>query len=201
LNYPNPDAIQEFRFITGNYSAEFGRNPGGVMNVITRSGANAFHGSAWEFNRNSDLAARSFFLKQVTFLNQNQFGFSGGGPVVKNKIFLFGTGQRLKIRQGRSTTSGIPPMQAQLGGDFSGVAATIRDPTTGAPYPNNRVPVSLLDPVALKLAALLPTANAAGEHFVGSFSEPVNNLSVPPQGRLQHQQPESAEPLVVRRLH
>src|SRR2546428_13865889 len=61
LNYPNPDAVEEFRFTTSNYSAEYGKNPGGVMNVITRSGANEIHGTVWEFNRNSALAARQFF--------------------------------------------------------------------------------------------------------------------------------------------
>ena len=80
LNYPNPDAVAEFRFITNNYSAEFGKNPGGVMNVVTKSGTNDFHGSAFEFNRNSAFAARSFFQPKVTPLNQNQYGFSGGGP-------------------------------------------------------------------------------------------------------------------------
>ncbi len=175
LNYPNPDAIQEFRFITGNYSAEFGRNPGGVMNVITRSGTNDFHGSAWEFNRNSGLAARSFFLPNVAFLNQNQFGFSAGGPVLKNKLFLFGSGQWLRIRQGRATTSGIPPTPAEESGDFSALGVPIHDPTTGVPFPNNQVPASMLDPVALKLAALLPSANSPSGYFLGSFPEPVNN--------------------------
>ncbi len=175
INYPNPDAVQEFRFITSNYSAEFGRNPGGVMNVITRSGTNSFHGSAWEFNRNSAFAARSFFLPQVAFLNQNQYGFSAGGPVIKNKVFLFGTGQWFKIRQGRATTSSFPPTEAEKRGDFSAQTAVIRDPATGQPFPGNQIPASRLDPVALKLANLLPAANAPGGRFLGAFSEPVNN--------------------------
>jgi len=178
LNYPNPDAIAEFRFITSNYTAEYGRNPGGVMNVITKSGTNDIHGSAWEFNRNSDLAARSFFLPRVAFLNQNQFGFSGGGPVVKNKLFFFGTAQWLKIRQGRSTTSSFPPTEAEKRGDFSASPGVnvIRDPdNNNQPFPNRQIPASRLDPVALKLANLLPAPNSPDGRFLGAFSEPVNN--------------------------
>ncbi|MEO7653848.1 MAG: TonB-dependent receptor, partial [Bryobacteraceae bacterium] len=178
LNYPNPDAIAEFRFITSNYTAEYGRNPGGVMNVVTKSGTNDIHGSAWEFNRNSDLAARSFFLPRVAFLNQNQFGFSGGGPVLKNKLFFFGTGQWLKIRQGRSTTGSFPPTEAEKRGDFSASpgVTVIRDPdNSNQPFPNRQIPANRLDPVALKLANLLPAPNSADGRFLGAFSEPVNN--------------------------
>lgn len=175
INYPNPDAVQEFRFITSNYSAEFGRNPGGVMNVITRSGTNEFHGSLWEFNRNSNFAARSFFLPRVAFLNQNQFGFSAGGPAIRNKLFFFGTGQWFKIRQGRATTGSFPPTEAEKRGDFSAQTTPIRDPLTQQPFPGNQIPVSRLDPVALKLANLLPAANSPDGRFLGSFAEPVNN--------------------------
>lgn len=178
LNYPNPDAIAEFRFITSNYNAEYGRNPGGVMNVITKSGTNDIHGSAWEFNRNSDLAARSFFLPRVAFLNQNQYGFSGGGPVIKNKLFFFGTAQWLKIRQGRATTGSFPPTEAEKRGDYSaspGVTA-IRDPdNNNQPFANRQIPVTRLDSVALKLANLLPAPNSPDGRFLGAFSEPVNN--------------------------
>lgn len=178
LNYPNPDAIAEFRFITSNYSAEYGRNPGGVMNVVTKSGSNEIHGSAWEFNRNSDLAARSFFLPRVAFLNQNQYGFSGGGPVVKNKLFFFGTAQWLKIRQGRSTTSSFPPTELEKRGDFSASpgVTVVRDPdNNNTPFPDRKVPTARLDPVALKLANLLPAPNSPDGRFLGAFSEPVDN--------------------------
>jgi hypothetical protein len=175
LNYPNPDAVAEFRFITNNYSAEFGKNPGGVMNVVTKSGTNQFHGSAFEFNRNSAFAARSFFLPQVAPLNQNQFGFSGGGPVIRNKIFFFGTAQWLKLRQGRSTSSYSPPTAAERLGDYSATAKAVIDPLTGNPFPGNIIPKNRLDPVASKLIDLIPLPNSPDGRFIGAFAEPVNN--------------------------
>ncbi|RPJ64473.1 MAG: TonB-dependent receptor, partial [Acidobacteria bacterium] len=82
---PNPDAIQEFRVITNNYDAEYGRTAGAVVNVVTRSGSNSFHGSLFEFHRNRALNARDFFRSDKTPLVQNQFGFTLGGPVIKDK--------------------------------------------------------------------------------------------------------------------
>ncbi len=175
LNFPNPDAIAEFRFITNNYSAEFGKNPGGVMNVVTKSGTNEIHASAWEFNRNSALAARSFFLPRVAPLNQNQFGFAGGGPVIKNKIFFFGTAQWLRIRQGRATTSFAPPTEAERRGDYSAFGRPITDPLTRTPFPNGVVPANRLDPVASKLIATTPLPNSPDGRFIGAFPEPTNN--------------------------
>ena len=115
LNYPNPDALQEFRFITNNYSAEFGKNPGGVMEVITKSGTNQIHGDAWEFNRNSDLATRPFFQPKVPFLNQNQFGFDVGGPIRKDKIFAFGSAQWLRLSGGRAHQRRFPGHRSGTG--------------------------------------------------------------------------------------
>jgi hypothetical protein len=102
LNFPNPDALQETKFITSNYSAEYGQSAGGVFSVVTNSGTNQSHGSLWEFNRNSDLAARNYFLSSVAPLNQNQFGFTFDGPIVKNGLFAFGTIQWLRLRQGEN---------------------------------------------------------------------------------------------------
>ncbi|HKC87408.1 MAG TPA: carboxypeptidase-like regulatory domain-containing protein, partial [Blastocatellia bacterium] len=89
------DAIQEFRVQTNNYTAEFGRGAGFVANVVTKSGSNQFHGSAYEFNRNSELAANDSFNNAngfpKQFFNRNQFGFSAGGPVIKDKTFFFGS--------------------------------------------------------------------------------------------------------------
>src|SRR5579885_302090 len=174
MNYPNPDAIEEFRFLTNNYSAEFGKNPGGIMNVVTKSGTNSYHGSLWEFNRNSALAARNFFLPNVAQLNQNQYGVSGGGPIKKNKLFFFGTAQWMKIRQGRATSSTSPPTTAERAGDFSG-SKTIIDPATNAPFPCNRMPASRLDPVARGLIKLVPLPNPPSGRFIGAYAEPVDN--------------------------
>ena len=91
MNYPPPDAVQEFRIQTANFSAEYGRNPGSQVNVVSKSGSNEFHGSAWEFLRNNALNARNFYADRVPAVKQNQFGAAAGGPVRKDKMFVFGS--------------------------------------------------------------------------------------------------------------
>jgi hypothetical protein len=96
------DAIQEFRVQTNNYTSEYGRGSGYVANVVTRAGSNQFHGSIYEFNRNSALAANDSFNNANGFgksrFNRNQFGFSGGGPIIKDKTFFFGSAEWIKVR-------------------------------------------------------------------------------------------------------
>ena len=109
------DAIQEFRVQTNNYTAEYGRGSGFVANVITKSGSNEFHGTVYEFNRNSKLAANDSFNNAngfaKPFFNRNQFGFSGGGPAIKNKTFFFGSGEWVKIRSSVNTGFFVPTPQ------------------------------------------------------------------------------------------
>jgi carboxypeptidase family protein len=109
------DAIQEFRVQTNNYTAEYGRGSGFVANVVTKSGTNNFHGTAYEFNRNAKLAANDFFNNannfDKAFFNRNQFGFSGGGPVIKNKTFFFGSAEWLKVRSSVDTGFFVPTPQ------------------------------------------------------------------------------------------
>ncbi len=109
------DAIQEFRVQTNNYTAEFGRGAGFVANVVTKSGSNQFHGSAYEFNRNSALAANDSFNNAngfaKEFFNRNQFGFSAGGPVIKDKTFFFGSAEWLKVRSSVNTGFFVPTPQ------------------------------------------------------------------------------------------
>ena len=157
LNYPNPDALQEFKLITHNYSAEFGRNSGAVFNAITKSGSNEFHGSVWEFLRNDALNARNFFAYNKTDVNgneipgsaraklrQNQFGFTAGGPIVKNKLFVFGSYQGFRIKQ-ESMLSNAPVATAlERTGDFSQSGVTIIDPDTGQPFSGNIIPPARL---------------------------------------------------------
>ncbi len=110
IGIPNPDAIQEFKVQTSTYDANYGRNPGGNVNVVTKSGGNEIHGSAFEFLRNTALNANPFFYNRdhpdsatkKPVLNQNQFGFVLGGPVVKNKFFLFGSYQGSRQKNGLS---------------------------------------------------------------------------------------------------
>lgn len=186
LNYPNPDAIQEFRFITNNYSAEFGKNPGGVMNVVTKSGTNEYHGSLWEFNRNAAVAARSFFLPKVAALNQNQFGGTLGGPAIKDKLFIFGTAQWTRIRKGESATSGKPATALERAGNFSEGSVAIYDPTTKVPFPNKIIPSTQLDPVAQQLFNVQPYANSSAGYWLGTTPEPINNNQYMIKGDYNH---------------
>ena len=120
---PNPDAIEEFRILTSNYTAEYGRNAGGVVSVVTRSGTNAFHGSAFEYLRNYNLNANAFFNNAAGLprdkLKRNQYGGTIGGPVLRNKLFFFVgfQGQRLSQLQSTGKTQVFTP--AELNGDFS----------------------------------------------------------------------------------
>jgi len=98
FNFPPPDAVQEFRLLTADFSADTGRNSGSDMMVVTKSGTNEFHGSLWEFFRNDALNARNFFSSSVPGIKENQFGAAAGGPVVRDKLFVYGSFQGLRNR-------------------------------------------------------------------------------------------------------
>ena len=115
---PSIDAIQEFKVLTYNYSAEYGTRGGPTVLVTTKSGGNQFHGSAFEFFRNTDLDARSFFASYTEQFNLNQFGGSIGGPIRKDKTFFFADIQNKMQRHGIPFT-GLVPTQAMRNGDFS----------------------------------------------------------------------------------
>ena len=107
---PSVESIEEFRVITNSPSAEYGRNMGGVLTVITKSGSNECHGSLFEFQRNNKLNARDAFSSQPSpFFVRNQFGASLGGPVWKNKAFFFGNFEKLKQRQSAVVNLNVPP--------------------------------------------------------------------------------------------
>jgi hypothetical protein len=110
------DAIQEFSVLTSNYSAEYGRTSGGVVNAITRSGTNQFHGSAYEFLRNSALDARNFFDRgTIPPFKRNQFGASAGGPIRKDKIFVFGDYEGIRQSKGITNVDTVPSVAARNG--------------------------------------------------------------------------------------
>ena len=167
---PPPDAIQEFKIQTHSYSAEFGRNAGSVVNVVTRGGTNQVHGAAWEFNRDDALQARNFFAPATQArpkLKQNQFGGSLGGPLLKNKLFGFGYYEGYRNTRG-NTTNVVVLSDAQRDGDFAGGAA-IRDPLTGLPFPGNVIPAERISPVARKLIdEFVPRANVLPNRYVAS---------------------------------
>ncbi len=167
---PPPDAIQEFKIQTHSYTAEFGRNAGSVVNVVTRGGTNQVHGAVWEFNRDDRFQARNFFAPATQAkptLKQNQFGGSLGGPIIKNKFFGFGYYEG--YRNSRGNTSNVLVLtDAQRLGDFSGSAA-IKDPLTGLPFFGNVIPADRLSPVARKLLdQFVPKANSGTNRYVVS---------------------------------
>ena len=162
-SYPNPDAIDTVTIETNNYTAEHGRRGGGVVNAITRSGNNSFHGSLFEFARNSAMNATNFFTPGVSDgLKRHQFGGTFGGPIFKDKTFFFASYQRSTFRRLSVDQTAIVPTAAMRMGDFSnlrlanGSLVVIKDPKTGIPYTNNQIPKEQLDPISLKLLDLIP---------------------------------------------
>ena len=153
--YPDPDAIQEFSFDTSTYSAKFSGRGGGLMNAVTRSGSNQFHGTLFEFLRNSALNGRNYFSATQDGLKRNQFGGAVGGPIRKVKTFAFFSYQRTTIRQ-NPVNSAITLTAAERNGDFSADSRQLINPSTGQPFEGNQVSPTLFDPVATKLLALLP---------------------------------------------
>jgi hypothetical protein len=158
---PSPDAIAEFRVQTNSMSAEFGRSGGAVMNVNIKSGTNDYHATVFEFVRNSALDARNFFAGSgKPPFRLNQFGGAGGGPILRNRTFFFADYQGTRQRTGQTFLATVAPT-AWRTGDFSGFHPVL-DPATRQPFPNNRVPASLFDPVAQKLIAMMPAPTVPG---------------------------------------
>lgn len=128
---PSPDTIEEFRVLTNTFDAEFGRNSGAVVNVVTKSGSNALHGTGYEFFRNNVLNARGFFDTAKPDFKQNQFGGTLGGPIAKDHTFFFASYEGRRIRQGISSAAFPVPGSAERKGDFSSgptFAGTLSDP-------------------------------------------------------------------------
>jgi hypothetical protein len=158
---PPVESVQEFNVAISNYSAELGRSGSAVVQMTTKSGTNEFHGSAYEYFRNNDLDARTYFAKTNPILRYNLFGASLGGPIKKNKTqFFFNYEGR---RQIAATTQVVNvPTVAEDGGNFSADSYVVKDPTTKSPFPGNIIPVTMLDPVGAKLAAFYPAPNVPG---------------------------------------
>ena len=170
---PSLEAIAEFKVQTSNYSAEYGASAGAVVNVVTKSGTNEFHGSAFEFLRNNAMDARDYFLpassEQPLYI-QHQFGGSLGGPVIKNRAWFHGAFQRTHISEGETNTATIP-LDSQRNGVFS---TAIYDPLSTAANPsgsgfvrtrfaNDTIPVSRFDAIGKSLVDRFPSPNLPGE--------------------------------------
>ncbi|HEX6504277.1 MAG TPA: TonB-dependent receptor [Terriglobales bacterium] len=165
---PNPDAVSEFKVLTNNYEAEYGRTSGGIVNQVIKSGTNSVHGSLFEFFRNPALDASDWFTQSVPNYKRNLFGGSIGLPIKKDKSFFFASYQGARRREGQVA----PPFEtlsaAERHGDFSELlpGTQLVDPTTQNPYVNNQVPV---DPViANYIAKYVPLPNRPGNQFISS---------------------------------
>jgi outer membrane receptor protein involved in Fe transport len=181
---PPPDAIQEFRVDTNSYPAEYGRISGGVFSAVTRSGGNAFHGSGWWFFRDETLDARDHFLPEETEkpdLRHHDFGFTLGGPIVKDKLFFFTDYQGIRDSGQRPQTGVQVPTPAMKAGDFSSflgsesvgtdpcgqavLAGAIVNPTTGCVFPGNVIPRSSFSPIASNFLPYWPDPTEGGFNF------------------------------------
>ncbi len=160
VSRPSVDSIGEFKVVTSPYSAEYGRSPGAAISVTTKSGTNAFHGTAYEFLRNDKFNANDFFSNRQGAKKpdhkQNDFGGNLGGPIIKSKAFFFADVEATRLTQGviRQT---VVPTAAQRQGILSG---TVRDPVTGQPFANSTIPADRIDPTARQLMDLFPQPNA-----------------------------------------
>src|SRR5216683_3551849 len=164
--FPNVDAVQEFSVQTSSFDAEYGRGVGGIVNVVTKSGTNGFHGTAFEFLRNYKLNAANFFSGRDA-LKRNQFGAAFGGPIRKDRTFFFGSYQGTRIRSATPGAVRTAPSAAMKNGDFSewlkaGGVGVIHDPTApGQLFPDNVIPRSRFDPVAFKLLGNIPASTTS----------------------------------------
>jgi hypothetical protein len=161
---PNPDALQQFKVETNNYSAEYGHAAGAVINATIRSGSNQFHGSLWEFNRNTVINATGFFKPTgggTLPFNQNQFGVAFGGPILKNRLFVFADYEGFR-RVSHPLQFATVPTKAMDSGDLSAFGLPITNPLTGAIAPNGVIPASQFGLVASAGLGALPAPNLPG---------------------------------------
>ena len=184
FNPPPPDAVQEIRIQTHNFSAEYGHTAGSQVSIVTKAGTNEFHGTAWEFHRNSALNARSFFQTRKPEQEQNQAGASAGGALVRNKMFWFGSYQRLWDRAEAGSSQTVVPTDAQRAGNFTALSTQLRNPVnpiTNAPFTDssgapcvsgNVIRPGCINPVATGLLQ---------EHVPSSPTGTVVNLAPAPR--------------------
>src|SRR5437773_3692642 len=204
LTYPSIDGIEEFKIQRNSYGPEFGGASGAQINVVTKGGSNQYHGDVYYFGRNDALNAKNFFLGECTtggagcrkqLLRRNDFGETLGGPIKKDKVYFFWSQEWNRERRGRVHTHWVPTA-AELGGDFSDLAAAHLaatdakgvdhcsgpavpvDPETGKPFANNQIPASRLSPAGQSYLAILPSPNisnlCAQNNWVDQVRIPVD---------------------------
>jgi hypothetical protein len=186
---PPIDAIAEFRILTHNANAEFGRSTGSTTNIITRSGTNQFHGAAWEFLRNDAMDASDYFSQSVQPLKQNQFGGTFGGPIIKDKTFFFAYYEGFRNRQGETVGATVPSVAERQGNfgeqcaapatfDASGICSNPQEQLTffGTPVPFNQLTLfTPIDPIATNVLPFFPLPNHGENGFIATQSLIQNN--------------------------
>jgi Carboxypeptidase regulatory-like domain len=188
---PNPDAVQEFKILTNNYDAEFGRSSGGIVDQVIKSGTNGVHGTLFEFLRNDVFNARDFFLTNRANFKRNVFGAAIGAPLHRDKTFIFADYQGTRRREGESVSTLTVPSMADRSGDFSALCATgggkvgfdasgnciaggtqLVNPATGANYPFNQLPVNSIS--SNYITRFVPLPNAPDNGFITSPTAAVD---------------------------
>ena len=194
---PNLDSIAEFRILSSNVDAEYGGFTGGIINVVTKSGANAFHGKLFEFLRNTDLDARNYFSPERAAFHQNQFGGTFGGPILKNQLFFFTDYQGQRYIQGIETGAVTIPSVQNRTGDFTD-SPTLSGAVNGTylaqllssrlgysvtegekysqVFPGNVIPQSAWGPTAQKMMQYIPIPNKGTNQFsTGAYNLTIND--------------------------
>ncbi|MEO5741384.1 MAG: TonB-dependent receptor [Vicinamibacterales bacterium] len=180
LTFPFPEALQEFSIQTSNYSAAQGNSSGAVINAVTRSGTNSYHGGAFGYVRNKAFNSRNYFAAEPDALDRRQYGGFLGGPVKlpgydgTNRTFFFLGWQGTLVKNTTATTTVFAPTNDQRAGNFATCGApcnaAIRDPLTGQPFPGNQIPVSRYDPASVKLMSHFAQLTGTGQHQVSRAS-------------------------------
>ena len=176
INNVGPDFIQEVKIETSNFSAEFGRTSGPAFNIVTKSGTNSFHGTAFEYLRVNATDARPFFSAFKTHLVYNDFGGGVGGPIIKDRLFFFAGEEVKRLRQQQAPSQFTTPSTAQLAGNFAGVPQLFY-PGTKTPIPGNNIS-SLITPDGRAIGNVFALINKTGQYT--DLTGSTNNLTVTP---------------------
>src|SRR3954464_9957807 len=187
LVYPSTDAIEEFKILRNSYGPEFGQSGGAQINIVTRSGTNAFHGSGFYSGRNDALNSKNYFLEKTNQpkeeLKRNDFGGTFGGPIKKDRMQFFYSQEWNREQRGSVRTALVPTAAERAGNFSSGVAGcsspTPIDPLTGASFPGGVIPTDRLSPGGLEFLKLYPLPNTAPtsgscNNWVQSLTTPIN---------------------------
>ena len=168
------ESISEVQISTSTFSAMYGGG-GDVFNLISKSGANGWHGAAYEYLENDALNARSFFDGQIARQRYNNFGGSVSGPIVKNRMFFYFNADRTEHPSSSTTTTTMPTPSMVQGIFDPAVFGVISDPTTGNPFPNNSIPSVRFDAVATKIQAYFPAPNLPGNQITNNYRVLTSN--------------------------